>query len=67
MSKLNESEVNHYLTELLEKCLDVIQNGTNREHLIRQIFRTIDRLDTDASKKRCKAAFLSNLTKQFKG
>jgi hypothetical protein len=43
MSKLSESEVNHYLTELLEKCLDVIQNGINREHLIRQIFGTVER------------------------
>jgi hypothetical protein len=67
MSKLSESEVNHYLTELLEKCLDVIQNGINREHLIRQIFRTVERLETDASKRRCKATFLSNLTNNLKG
>jgi hypothetical protein len=54
MSKLSEIKVKCFLSELSLKCVDIIENATKREYLIRQTYRTMDRLDSNALKQKYK-------------
>jgi len=55
------------LISLLEKCLDVLRNGTDRVNLIRKLDRLINQTHTPDEVSTARQNFLNTLTKKIHG